>query len=106
MRDRPIHPSEVEGWDKLPSSERSQLNQAHRSAVSVWYAEKAGRLIVGRNGTGFRPEFEGEDEALWPTQFCAECSAGGSPNGLPFRGTDSYGDCAEDGEPVYWTVSL
>lgn len=88
-------------WSDLPAEDRTRLNQEWRFDTAMWYAEDMGRRLVRE-----RPGLDawGDDESTWPLPFCAECAAGGSTDGMPVRGMDSHGDCAEDGEPVYWTL--
>lgn len=91
---------------------RDRLNRQYRHELLVWWATCAGRRIVGRVGDPLNEELEslfnaadsGED--ICPRFFCAECYAGCSPEFHPQRGLDSHQECAEDGEPVFWTVPL
>lgn len=91
---------------------RDGLRRQHRHEMLVWWATCAGRRIVGRVGDALNEELEtlfntaDPDSDAWPRYFCAECYAGCSPEFGPQRGLDSHSECAEDGEAVYWTVSL
>lgn len=90
---RPYPPYTQDDWDDLTGDQRSQLNAAYNLLLTDW-----------RVGTiGYRRIAAYEEGAL---RFCGECLAGGSALGEPVRGLDSYGDCAEDGETVYWIDAL
>lgn len=98
---RPARPELGEGTALVV---RNHANRQFRIELLNFFATSAGRKIIGRVGD-MRPEF-GEDESAWPQMFCAECYAGTYPEFAPVRGLDSHQECAEDGEPVFWTVAL
>jgi len=88
---RPQRPYEDPAWSTYDSEERGRRNMAWRLALTDWWIEGNGLRRVDAHTEGAR-------------QCCTECLAGGIPNGEPPRGPDSHGDCAEDGEPLWWVV--
>lgn len=93
MSDRPTPHFDHPRWATADPAERGQLRVEYEQALISWWADQVGMELVGGRREG-------------ATRFCAECAAGGIPRGIPPRGLDSYGDCAEDGEPVNWAVPL
>ena len=93
-RPRPFHPAHAEkDWSILDVLVRRSLLDIYYIDNRNWWAEQAGLRIL--------PDYvEGAQE------FCVECYACSSPGGVPVRGKDSHGDCAEDGETIYWAVPL
>ena len=88
---RPPRPYEDPAWSTYDTETRGRLNMQWRLALTDWWIEGNGlvRLDVYRPGA---------------RQCCTECLAGGSLHGEPVQGEDSHGDCAADGEPLWWVV--
>lgn len=92
-RPRPEGPTRADldaagSWD-----ERARLLTEFNHDLASWWFESAGYEIVP----------EGEEWELDVTKYgCAECVAAWNGEKLLARGKDSHGDCADDGEKIYW----
>lgn len=108
----PHRPKSVELGEGASSVVRNHANQQHRSELVHFFATSAGRKLIGRVDGPLSQEVEtafntlDPDSPDWPRMFCAECYAGAYPDFEPVRGLDSHRECAEDGEPVFWSVPL
>ena len=84
---RPEHPAQfMPNWSEQDSSTRAQLNRQWRADMIDYYLSEA----------KLRKLDAWEDGAL---RWCTECH-------FSFDRTDSYGDCADCGEPVLWVAPL